>query len=53
VIERTDWSFREVRENELLELAQKAWAAKNFWLFIFKPNNLLLAYKNESIASVM
>jgi hypothetical protein len=50
-IERADRKFRNAKHSELYEL-DVAIQKKNYWLFIFKPNDIL-SDKNESVVSVM
>ena len=51
-VETFGHSFRLARKEELHELQEAARVAKGFWIFLFKPNNLL-ADRNEIVASVM
>jgi hypothetical protein len=50
-IERNNYSFTPMAGNEALELVRYTRQAKQAWLFVFKPNDLL-SEKNELIAHV-
>jgi len=50
--ETQDHHFRKVRDDERHELVESVRAAKQFWVFVFKPNNLF-ADENEIIARAM
>lgn len=49
-VERNDHSFRHAHKDELHELVESARRAKNFWAFVFTPNDLL-SDKNEFVTS--
>ena len=53
-VARETWNhaFRPARREEYIELRQAAIMAKNLWLFIFEPNDLL-ADRNQGIVHIM
>jgi hypothetical protein len=51
-IEIEEHRFREARPDELHELYESAKAAKNAWIFVFEPNQLL-SDKNKYITYIM
>ncbi len=50
--ETQDHHFRKVRDDERHELVESVRAAKQFWVFVFKPNNLF-ADENEVVVRAM
>ena len=50
-LERSDRSFRPIREDEVRELLEAADKAELVWLFVFEPNDLMADYI-VSIAAV-
>lgn len=51
-VEKADRSFRPVKDSELHELFESIKSRERFWLFAFKPNEIL-ADRNESAGAVM